>query len=170
MPISSEELANRLKTARENAGLTQQQVSEAIGIPRTAVVQIEAGKRAVNSLELEKLARLFGLGIGELVSEGPFAEDPVAALLRAAQRTVQSPRLGGELRRLANVARRATELEAILGLRESRSMLAKYDLAPPASRWEAVRQGRHLAADERRRLGLGDAPVWEIAEIVRGQG
>src|SRR5712691_6184122 len=111
MAMPAEELARRLRTARENAGLTQQDVADAANIPRTAVVQIEAGKRAVNSLELQKLARLFGLGIGELVSEGPFAEDPVAALLRAAQRTVQSPRLGGELRRLANVARKATELE-----------------------------------------------------------
>ncbi|MGH9317883.1 MAG: ImmA/IrrE family metallo-endopeptidase, partial [Thermoanaerobaculia bacterium] len=134
------------------------------------VVQIEAGKRAVNSRELEKLARLFGRGIGEFVNETPFADDPVAALLRAAPQSGQSPRLAGELRRLANIAREATRLEILLGLRESRPVPAKYDLAAPSSRWDAVRQGRSLAADERRRLGLGAAPVWEIAEIVRGQG
>ncbi len=170
MAVSSEELARRLKTARENAGLTQHDVADKIGIPRTAVVQIEAGKRAVNSLELEKLARLFGRGIGEFVSETPFAEDPVAALLRAAPRTAQSPRLAEELRRLANIAREATRLEELLGLRQTRSAPAKYDLAAPSSRWDAVQQGQALAGEERRRLGLGDAPVWEIAEVVRGQG
>ncbi len=170
MAVSAEELADRLRTARENAGLTQQDVAEKIGIPRTAIVQIEAAKRAVNSLELEKLARLFGRSIGEFVSESPFAEDPVAALLRAAPNAARRSRLAEELRRLANVARRATELEDLLGLRESRLAPAKYEIPAPSSRWDAVCQGRALAADERRRLGLGDAPVWEIGEIVRSQG
>jgi Zn-dependent peptidase ImmA (M78 family)/DNA-binding XRE family transcriptional regulator len=166
----SDEISRRIKAAREGAGLTQKQVAQAVGIPRTAVVQIEAGRRAVNSLELQKLARLFGREISELVGEGSFAKDPVAALLQAAQRGAQSPGLARELRRLANLAREATRLEEILDLRESRFTPAKYDLASPSSRWEAVRQGKLLAADERRRLGLGDAPAWEIAEIVRGQG
>lgn len=170
MAVSIEELARRIRTARENAGLTQQDVAEAIGIPRTAIVQIEAAKRAVNSLELEKLARLFGRGLGEFVSETPFAEDPVAALLRAAPKAAKNSRLAGELRHLANMARKATELEEVLGVRESRPAPAKYDLAAPSSRWDAVRQGKLLATEERRRLGLGDAPVWEIAEIVRSQG
>ena len=170
MAVSVEELARRLKTARENAGLTQEEVAEKVGIPRTAVVQIEAGKRAVNSLELEKLARLFGRGIGEFVSDSPFAEDPVAALLRAAPHAAHGSRLAAELHKLANVARQATQLEELLGLRESRTSPAKYDLPAPSSRWDAVCQGKSLAADERRRLGLGDAPVWEIAEVVRSQG
>lgn len=170
MAVSSEELARRLRAARENAGLSQQDVADSIGVQRTALVQIEAGKRAVNSLELEKLARLFGRGMGEFVSEAPFVEDPVAALLRAAPVAANSSQLAGELRRLAGVARAATQLEELLGLEKSRPVPAKYDLGHPSSRWDAVRQGRVLAADERRRLGLGDAPVWEVAEIVRSQG
>ncbi|MGH9364290.1 MAG: helix-turn-helix transcriptional regulator, partial [Thermoanaerobaculia bacterium] len=43
---TSDELSRRIKAAREGAGLTQKQVAQAIGMPRTAVVQIEAGKRA----------------------------------------------------------------------------------------------------------------------------
>lgn len=168
--VTSDEISRRIKAAREGTGLTQKQVAQAVGIPRTGVVQIEAGKRAVSSLELEKLARLFGRGIGEFVDEDPFAEDPVAALLEAMRRTAQSPALARELRRLANLAREATRLEEILDLRESRLVPAKHDLAPPSSRWVAVRQGKLLASDERRRLGLGDAPVWEIAEIARRQG
>ena len=56
MAITQEELAGRLKAARENAGLTQQEVAEEVGITRLAVVRIEAGKRAVNSLELAEMA------------------------------------------------------------------------------------------------------------------
>jgi Zn-dependent peptidase ImmA (M78 family)/DNA-binding XRE family transcriptional regulator len=168
--VTSDEISRRIKAAREGAGLTQKQVALSVGIPRTSVVQIEAGKRAVSSLELEKIARLFGRRISEFVDEAPLGVDPVAALLHAAQLSAQSSGLARELRRLANLAREATRLEEVLGLRESRIATANYDLAPLSSRWDAVRQGKLLAADERRRLGLGDAPVWEIAEIVRGQG
>lgn len=170
MPISSEELANRIKAARENSGLTQQQVAEAIGVPRTAVVQIEAGKRAVNSLELERLARLFGRGIGELVSEAPFAEDPVAVLLRAAPGVANEERLASDLRKFANLAREATQLEELLGIQTTRATPPRYEVRAPSARWEAVRQGKTLAVEERKRLGLGDSPIWEIAEIVRSQG
>jgi len=170
MPVSGEELANRLKVARENAGLTQQQVAEAIGIPRTAIVQIEAAKRVVNSLELSRLALLLGRGIGELVGESPFREDPVGALLRAAPGFSQPPQLEADLRRFANLAREATNLEELLGLKTSRPAIVRYELDPPSARWEAVRQGKMLAIEERKRLGLGDSPVWEITEIVRGQG
>lgn len=170
MPVSAEELGRRLKTARENAGLTQQQVAEAVRIPRTAVVQIEGGKRAVSSLELEKLARLFGRGIEEFVSESPFAEDPVAVLLRAVPGVANEERLASDLRRFANLAREATQLEELLGIQMTRSTPPQYDVRPASARWEAVRQGKTLAIEERKRIGLGDSPVWEIAEIIRSQG
>lgn len=170
MAVSSQELAGRLRTARENAGFTQQEVAEKVGLQRTAIVQIESGKRAVNSLELEKLGSLFGRGIGEFLTEAPFVDDPVTALLRAAPHAAQSSRLARELRRLADISREATRLEELLGLKRTVPLPAKYDLTAPHSRWDAVRHGKLLAADERGRLGLGGAPVWEIAEIVRGQG
>jgi Zn-dependent peptidase ImmA (M78 family)/transcriptional regulator with XRE-family HTH domain len=168
--ISSEELANRIRAARENAGLTQQQISDYVGISRTAIVQIEAGKRAVNSLELEKLARLFGRGIEDFVAESPFVEDPIAVLLRAAPGFANEERLGSDLRKFANLAREATQLEELLGIQTTRLTPPRYDLRMPSARWEAVRQGKTLAVEERKRIALGDSPIREIAEIVRSQG
>ena len=52
MPITTAQLAERLKQARLQAGLTQEQAAGAIGVPRTALVQMEGGNRAVSSLEL----------------------------------------------------------------------------------------------------------------------
>ncbi len=171
MPVTPTELARRLKAARENCGLTQKHVADAAGLTRTAVVQIEAGNRAVNSLELDRLARLYGRGIMEFMNDDAFEDDPVLALFRMNPEVADDPRLGAELRRCANLCREATRLEQLLGRpRGGAAMAVSYSLPSPSTKWEAICQGRILAEQERNRIGLGLSPVWEIAEIIRGQG
>jgi transcriptional regulator with XRE-family HTH domain len=53
-------LAQRLKEAREYLGLSQEYVSQQTGIPRPAISEAEAGRRKVESLELKRLAGLYG--------------------------------------------------------------------------------------------------------------
>ncbi len=170
MAITQEELAGRLKAARENAGLTQQEVAEEVGMTRLAVVRIEAGKRAVNSLELAEMARLYGRGIAEFLEEGVFEEDPLVALFRAAPGYAEDPKLKRELLRCVDLCREAANLERLLGLSPSSAFLVRYGLKGLSSRWDAINQGRYLADQERNRLDLGTSPIWEIAEIVARQG
>jgi len=171
MAVTQAELAGRLKAARENCGLTQQQVADALGLVRTAIVQIEAGRRSVNSLELEKMARLYGRSLSEFVSEGAFEEDPVLALFRLTPGVADDVALGAELRRCTNLCREATHLEQLLGLPTGgTAMEITFALKAPSTRWDAICQGRYLAEQERNRLGLGASPVWEIAVIIQGQG
>jgi transcriptional regulator with XRE-family HTH domain len=170
MAVTQAELAARLKAARENCGLTQQQVADALGVARTAVVQIEAGRRSVNSLELERMARLYGRALSEFLSEGAFEEDPVLALFRVTPGVSDDPTLGAQLRRCTNLCREVTRLEQVLGLPSAGAMEISYAIKAPSTRWEAICQGRSLAEQERNRLGLGASPVWEIAEIIRAQG
>ena len=59
MTIDQQSLASRLKEARIAANPMQEQVAGSLGFPRTALVQIEAGNRAVSTLELAKLAALW---------------------------------------------------------------------------------------------------------------
>lgn len=54
-----QEMAARLREARESAGLTQADAATALGIPRSGVADIERGHRNVSSLELRSLARLY---------------------------------------------------------------------------------------------------------------
>ena len=170
MAITHEELAGRLKAARENAGLTQQEVAEEVGITRLAVVRIEAGKRAVNSLELAEMARLYGRGIADFLEEGVFEEDPLVALFRAAPGYGEDPKLRRELLRCVELCREAANLERLLGLSPSSASLVGYEFKGLYSRWDAVNQGRYIAEQERNRLNLGTSPVWEIAEIIARQG
>lgn len=170
MAVTQMELARRLKSARENAGLTQQEVAEEVEIARTAVVQIEAGKRAVNSLELAEMARLYGRGIAEFLSEDVFEEDPLVALFRAAPDYAEDRRLKKELLRCVELCLEAANLERLLGLSPSHAFFVSYGFRAPSIRWEAISQGRYLAEQERNRLDLGTSPVWEIAEIIARQG
>ena len=45
-----------------------------------------------------------------------------------------------------------------------------YDAPPPRSSWEAVAQGEQTAVQERRRLGIGSAPVADVSELIASQG
>jgi transcriptional regulator with XRE-family HTH domain len=53
------EVATRLREARELLGLTQADVAAALGVQRTSIHAMEAGKRNVNGVELRRLARLY---------------------------------------------------------------------------------------------------------------
>lgn len=75
----------RLREARELLQLTQLQVAEVLGIPRTSLVAIETGQRKVTGLELRRFARLYRRPVAWLLGEEANAEEEAAALYRAAQ-------------------------------------------------------------------------------------
>lgn len=52
-------VGERLRESREYLGLSQEAVSDALGIPRPSVSAMEAGKRKVSSVELSELAKLY---------------------------------------------------------------------------------------------------------------
>lgn len=55
------DIKERLKESREMLHLTQNYVARVIGIPRTAIVQIENGNRKVSTDELVKFSKLYGV-------------------------------------------------------------------------------------------------------------
>lgn len=73
------EVAQRLRSARETLGLTQEDVASALGIPRTSVIAMEAGKRNVTALELRRMARLYRREVSWLLGEGPESLDETSA-------------------------------------------------------------------------------------------
>lgn len=78
-------LGARLREIREYLGISQQNVAAATGIPRTAVSDIERGRRKVDSLELRKLSKLYRYPVSYLLGESGADENEaarVAALAR----------------------------------------------------------------------------------------
>lgn len=67
--VTRQGIANRLKLAREMAGLTQGQVASQLGWHRPTVSEIEAGRRRVPAEELKTLSELYGVNVPWLVGE-----------------------------------------------------------------------------------------------------
>ncbi len=59
-------LAERLRTAREMAGLSQGQVAKRLGLHRPSVSEMEAGRRRVSVEELAELADLYAVDLSWL--------------------------------------------------------------------------------------------------------
>ena len=68
MTIAPQELGRRLRKAREGCGMTQEQVSRELGLSRASVAQMELGNRQVTSLELDRLAYLYGRDIRQFLA------------------------------------------------------------------------------------------------------
>ena len=104
----SKQLATRLREAREYLNLSQQFVADKTGIPRSAVSDIENGRRKVDSLELRKLARLYMYPVGYFLGEEE-ADEEVRALARAVTDLTEDDR--AEVVRFAQFLRYSAETD-----------------------------------------------------------
>jgi len=71
-------LGERLKEAREYMGLKQEDVAKVLGIPRSALSNVEAGVRKVDAIELARLAKLYQRPVAWFTGEDPEATSEVA--------------------------------------------------------------------------------------------
>ncbi|AXA84479.1 transcriptional regulator [Lysobacter oculi] len=62
-------LRNQLRSAREAAGLTQVDLSEAVGKSQTFVSDVERGVRRLDTVELWEICRAMGLDLTSFVAE-----------------------------------------------------------------------------------------------------
>jgi transcriptional regulator with XRE-family HTH domain len=69
MPSDREAIAARLKEAREYLGLSQQEIADALKLPRSAISLIETAQRGVESTELKAFAQLYQRPIGYFTGE-----------------------------------------------------------------------------------------------------
>ena len=64
-------LAQRLREAREYLGFSQDEVAKYLGLPRSALSNIENGQRRVDVIELGKLAKLYERPLSYFTDEEP---------------------------------------------------------------------------------------------------
>src|SRR5262249_2044688 len=170
MSITQQELGHRIRRAREACRMTQEDAAMHLGVSRPTFVQIEAGNRSVSGLELDKLAYLFGREIREFVADEFQEQDALAALFRAQGDVAGGPAVLGKLRECMAMGRELTNLERLVGIDRDLVAVAAYPMPSPGSRWEAIQHGQRLAEEERRRLGLGAAPLPALGELFESQG
>lgn len=74
-------LADRLRETWEYLNLSQQHVSDETGIPRSAISDIERGERRVASLELKRLANVYGVSVSYFLEDETADEEKLAGAL-----------------------------------------------------------------------------------------
>ncbi len=169
MPITQLELARRLRAARKACHVTQAKAARALGVPRSAVSQIELGNRGVSGLELYRLAHLYSRDVGDFLEERFEESNPVTAMFRAHPELRESPAATASLRLCGELNREVANLHELLELDRGISTIPEYSLRAPTSKWKAVQQGRAAAEKERRRLDLGIAPLPDVANLLGAQ-
>ena len=170
MAVSPQELGRRLREAREASGMTQEQVSRELGLSRASVAQMELGNRQVTSLELDRLAYLYGRDIRQFLAETFEPQDALTVLLRANPDLTREGKAAEGLRRCIALGREISNLEALLGIERDAIAPAAYPTTALKSKWDAIQQGARVAMEERRRINLGDSPLADITEILDSQG
>jgi Zn-dependent peptidase ImmA (M78 family)/transcriptional regulator with XRE-family HTH domain len=162
-------LGKRLKEARTNRGITQETAAEAIGVPRTALVHIEAGNRSVSTLELAELASLYGRPISAFLADGEDQdEDFLVALHRLSPEIKNREAVQREVLRCVELCREGFHLESLLK-RKLRLGPPAYDLPPPSNFAEAIEQGEAIADEERNRVGLAHSSIPDMADLLSTQ-
>ena len=169
--METNELGRRLRAAREARGLSQLVVADALGLPRTAVTQLEAGRRSVSTLELTRLSQLYLRPVTDFLQEHAADEDGdvLVALYRVAPGLEEDPSTHKQVARYVNLCREGVRLERLLGT-ERRAGPPSYETRVPHYSGEAVSQGERAAEQERRRIGVGNAPIADVSELIASQG
>lgn len=169
--MEARELGRRLRSAREARGLSQQTAADALGVPRTAVTGMEAGSRAVSSLELTGLSELYLRPVADFLQGAALAEedDLLVALYRVAPGLERNPATHHQVARCVNLCRAGVRLKHLLGA-EPRSGPPSYEPRLAASSGEAAVQGERTAEQERLRLGAGNAPIADLPDTIASQG
>lgn len=161
--ISSQELGEKLRLARENANLTQAAAAASLGMSRTTLVAIEQGHRRVRLIELQELANLYKTSINELLRQ-----EAVQVNLLPQFRSLTSTEDGdvGDAAALLNdLVKAEVELEALLGI----TRVATYPPESPILPGDVKAQAEQDATDLRQWLGLGLNPLTDIVSVLELQ-
>ena len=70
-----QKIGERLRLAREQAGLSQGQVAKMLNLHRPTITEIEAGRRKVSAPEASQFAEIYGVSLDWLLN-GSEQDDP----------------------------------------------------------------------------------------------
>jgi Zn-dependent peptidase ImmA (M78 family)/DNA-binding XRE family transcriptional regulator len=158
--VSPAEVGERLRIARESAGISQANAAASIDVARTTLVAIEQGQRRVRMSELQQLARLYGTSVNALLRQEAIQVDLAPRFRKLAGSSDTAVDAAAKL--LADLAKAEVELENLLGFKRVRN----YPPERPILRGDVRAQAEQDAMELRQRLGLGVSPVPDIVTLL----
>jgi Zn-dependent peptidase ImmA (M78 family)/DNA-binding XRE family transcriptional regulator len=163
---STQHLAGRLRLARRDEGLTQEEVAERLGVARTTIVAIEKGERQVRPEELRGLARILSRPVDELLRPAPAVEDLDAQFRMVLPTAEQGSKLENAVRLVEQLVDDYVELERLA----EATLQRRYPAETSIVGLDIEVAAAELAQSERARLGLGDAPISRVRDVLEGMG
>lgn len=141
-------LGAKLRIARENAGITQDELAKAVSLSKEYISLLEAGKRRPSLVTLIKFSNYLKKDISYFLME---KEEAFTILLRNERLDRKAKAV---LKRFQKYCEEYVHLEEVTGHRP--------ELAPLYTNISAER----MAEEERRRLGLGNEPIKDIFSLI----
>lgn len=158
--ISAQEIGRRLRLARENADIRQDDAALVIGMSRPTLVSIEKGTRRVRIQELQSLAHHYGISVNALLRREAVHTDLIPRFRRLREtednHTVEAVRL------LNDLVKAEVELENVLGIERRKHY--------PPERGINVGDVNMLAEQHAQELrcwlGLGSGTIADIFALI----
>ena len=157
---SAIDVGERLRGARETAGITQADAAANIDVARTTLVAIEKGQRRARTDELQRLARLYSTSVNSLLRRESVYVDLVPRFRKLSTSSDEASNAAALL--LAGLVRAEVELENLLGIKRTCNYPPERALLPGDVRVQAENDATEL----RQWLGLGLAPVRDLVSLL----
>lgn len=158
--VPPNELGERLRIAREAAGLTQASAAAAVNIARTTLIAMEQGNRRVRIDELQQLARVYETNVNSLLRREAVHVDLVPRFRKVAGAADDSIQAASRL--LTGLAKAEVELENLLGIQRA----VNYPPERPILPGKVSGQAEHDALELRQRIGLSLQPIIDIVSLL----
>ena len=163
-----QEIGARLMTARENVLLDEKDVAADLNLPHTDIVQMETGKRDISHFELARFSELYLSPARWLLKGKEKSFFSVMQILHHhAEENDWPDSTRREVSKTLNLCHEAAALKRHLA-HNLRNTPTAYK--PTSISDDVVATGEKYADKERRRLGLGHAPIDDVVELVSDNG
>jgi Zn-dependent peptidase ImmA (M78 family)/DNA-binding XRE family transcriptional regulator len=154
------EVGERLRIAREGAGISQAAAADKINVARTTLIAIEKGQRRVRLPELQQLAKLYNSSVNALLRQEAIQVDLAPRFRKLIGSSEGAAETAAKL--MADLAKAEVELENLLGFKR----IQNYPPERPILRGDVRAQAEQDALELRQRLGLGISPVPDIVTLL----
>lgn len=160
--IDANMIGERLRIARNDARLNQEDAAKFLSVSRPTIIAIEKGQRKVKQDELDQLAQLYKVPLNRLLAQDAVQLDLQGRFRRVDVNEKEAAEVISQLNRLASAS---VELERLLGLKFSPVYLPEQTISSSS----VERQAEEAALELRHKLGIGLAPIPDIVSLLENE-
>lgn len=158
--LSQTSIGERLRQAREKAGIKQAEAALDANLARTTLIAIEQGQRKARMDELRTFAKIYRTSVNELLRQEAIQADLAPKFRKQFHRLDDA--IEQAVQKLAHLAQAEVELEQLLGMKRTYNYPPERQIMPGDVRAQAEQDALEL----RQWLGLGLSPISDIVTLL----